>query len=216
VSRQLGRDIFRYLEANPECRSWEDLPEEYLRRSARLSPEKCIEVVLWLWNRGGHLVMWAAATLLLRHPTAFRCLDWKTLEEMGEKMDHWGTVDTFSILAGKAWLAGQITDARVHRWTRSENRWWRRAALVCTVVLNRRTWGGKGDTSRTLAVCTLLMDDRDDMVVKGMSWALRELIATDRRAVERFLKKNHSVLAARVRREVTNKLTTGLKNPRHR
>jgi 3-methyladenine DNA glycosylase AlkD len=60
----------------------------------------------------------------------------------------------------------------------------------------------------------LLASDRDDMVVKGMSWALRELIPVDRRAVERFLRKHDDTLAARVKREVRNKLTTGLKNPR--
>ena len=88
--------------------------------------------------------------------------------------------------------------------------------MVCTVILNRRTWGGKGDTPRTLGVCELLVADRDDMVVKGMSWALRELIATDRRGVQRFLKKYGTALAGRVRREVNNKLSTGLKNPRLR
>jgi 3-methyladenine DNA glycosylase AlkD len=216
VSRQLGRDIVRFLEANPEYRSWESLPEGFLIRNARLSPDESLKVALWLWNRGGHRVMWAAATLIQRHPRAFRHLNWKMLEEMGDGMDHWGTVDIFSILAGNAWRSGQISDARVHRWARSENRWWRRAALVCTVLLNRQTWGGEGETRRTLAVCELLLADRDDMVVKGMSWALRELIATDRKAVERFLKKHDTALAARVRREVKNKLTTGLKNPRGR
>ncbi|MGB2960474.1 MAG: DNA alkylation repair protein [Bacteroidota bacterium] len=216
MSRQLGRDIVRFLEANPEYRSWENLPEGFLIRNARLSPDESLKVALWLWNRGGHRVMWAAATLIQRHPRAFRHLNWKMLEEMGDRMDHWGTVDIFSFLAGKAWRSGQISDARVHRWARSDNRWWRRAALVCTVLLNRRTLGGEGDTRRTLAVCELLVADRDDMVVKGMSWALRELIATDRKAVERFLKKHDTDLAARVRREVRNKLSTGLKNPRGR
>ena len=63
-------------------------------------------------------------------------------------------------------------------------------------------------------IAELLASDRDDMVIKGMSWALRELIPVDRRAVERFLRKHDDVVAARVKREVRNKLTTGLKNPR--
>ena len=74
--------------------------------------------------------------------------------------------------------------------------------------------GGRGDVRRTLEVAERLAGDRDDMVVKGMSWALRELISVDRPAVERFLRKHEDVLAARVMREVRNKLTTGLKNPR--
>jgi hypothetical protein len=97
---------------------------------------------------------------------------------------------------------GQISDWRVHRWARSPNRWWRRAALVCTVLLNRRSVGGQGDSRRPLAVAELLDGDRDDMVVKGMSWALRELIPVDCRAVQRFLRRHDAVLAARVKREV--------------
>jgi 3-methyladenine DNA glycosylase AlkD len=52
------------------------------------------------------------------------------------------------------------------------------------------------------------------MVVKALSWALRELSKRDPTAVQRFLEQHHGVLAARVVREVRNKLSTGLKNPR--
>ena len=54
------------------------------------------------------------------------------------------------------------------------------------------------------------------MVVKGLSWALRELVPRDREAVVGFLEEHDGVLAARVKREVWNKLETGLKNPRSR
>ncbi len=67
---------------------------------------------------------------------------------------------------------------------------------------------------RTLAVCRLLVADHDDMVAKAMSWALRELAPHDPEAVEAFLREHEDVLAARVKREVRNKLRTGLKNPR--
>ena len=96
---------------------------------------------------------------------------------------------------------------------------WRRAALVATVPLNAKSRGATsatGDAIRTLAVCTRLLDDRDDMVVKAMSWALRELAKRNRRAVRTFLSAHGERLSARVRREVTNKLTTGRKSPRSR
>ena len=60
----------------------------------------------------------------------------------------------------------------------------------------------------------MLLSDRDDMVVKALSWALRELAKRDAGAVRKFLAENDGALAARVLREVRNKLTTGLKNPR--
>jgi 3-methyladenine DNA glycosylase AlkD len=63
-------------------------------------------------------------------------------------------------------------------------------------------------------VCRLLVDDHDDTVVKGMSWALRELVPHDPDAVRTFVSEHEDALAARVKREVRNKLETGLKNPR--
>jgi len=54
------------------------------------------------------------------------------------------------------------------------------------------------------------------MVAKAMSWALRELAVHDPDAVREFLNEHGHVLAARVKREVRNKLTTGLKNPKQK
>jgi len=53
-------------------------------------------------------------------------------------------------------------------------------------------------------------------VVKAMSWALRALVAHDPGALQSFLDDYEDVLAARVKREVNNKLRTGLKNPHQR
>jgi 3-methyladenine DNA glycosylase AlkD len=87
---------------------------------------------------------------------------------------------------------------------------------VSTVALNVRSHGGTGDTGRTLAVCEMLVDDPDDMVYKALSWALRELVVHDPQAVRAFLEQHDAVLAAQVKREVINKLETGLKNPKRR
>jgi len=71
-----------------------------------------------------------------------------------------------------------------------------------------------GDLDRTLNMCRKVVSDRDDMIVKALSWVLREMIQYDRHAVESFVAEYEPQLAARVKREVRNKLTTGLKNPR--
>jgi 3-methyladenine DNA glycosylase AlkD len=153
--------------------------------------------------------------LIRHHRAAFRSVGEAQLEELGRGINSWWSVDSFArTLAGPAWLEGQVTDELIHRWAHSEDLWWRRAALVSTVALNVRSRGGQGDVARTLAVCRLLVDDHEDMVVKAMSWALRELVVHDAGAVREFLEEHEGVLAARVKREVRNKLTTGLKNPR--
>ena len=63
-------------------------------------------------------------------------------------------------------------------------------------------------------MCRALVDDRDDMVVKALSWALRELAKRDPTSVVRFLQEEDERLAARVRREVRAKIETGRKTPR--
>jgi 3-methyladenine DNA glycosylase AlkD len=136
-------------------------------------------------------------------------------EELGAGIDSWWAVDTFArILSGPAWLRGKVNDDTIAGWAHSPDRWWRRAALVSTVALNMRSHGGLSDAPRTLSVCRLLVADRDDMVVKALSWALRELVVHDAAAVERFLNEYEQSLAGRVKREVRSKLETGLKNPR--
>ena len=42
---------------------------------------------------------------------------------------------------------------------------------------------------------------------------MRELVVYNARAVQEFLDEHDQVLATRVKREVKNKLRTGLKNP---
>jgi 3-methyladenine DNA glycosylase AlkD len=84
------------------------------------------------------------------------------------------------------------------------------------VPLNLRSRGGTGDTGRTLDICRRLAADGDDMVVKALSWALRELVVWDPEAVRRFLDDHQEVLATRVRREVRGKLETGRKHPARR
>ena len=62
----------------------------------------------------------------------------------------------------------------------------------------------------------MLAADPDDMVVKAMSWVLRDLSVPHPEAVRAFLEEHGDVLAARVLREVRNKLETGVKNPPRR
>jgi 3-methyladenine DNA glycosylase AlkD len=195
-----------------------------LRRgfSARVKawPPRAV-VALALRVREGPLFVhrMVAYELIHYHAGALASLTAADLERLGRGLDSWYVVDTFApYLAGPAWRNGQISDAVVTKWAKSKDLWWRRAALVSTVALNNKARGGagRGDAGRTLAVCALLVNDREDMVVKALSWALRELAKRDPGAVRGFVEAHDPALAARVKREVANKLRTGLKTPKGR
>jgi 3-methyladenine DNA glycosylase AlkD len=158
---------------------------------------------------------WVGYELIRFHPAAFAAIAEADIADFASRLTSWYAVDAFgTILAGPLWASGRLRDGLVEDWSKSEDRWLRRSALVATVGLNARASGGKGDAARTFAICRRLASDRDDMVEKAMSWALRFLSQRDRPSVEGFMAEMDGKLAARAVREVRNKLTTGLKNPR--
>jgi 3-methyladenine DNA glycosylase AlkD len=196
-----------------------NMRKEFSKRLTNTSPGIVVSIAIQVLqlDRPGFEYRLVAYELVAYHKAALRSLGEKELEILGQSISSWGEVDTFACyLAGPAWRENQVPDELIHRWARSEDRWWRRTALVCTVALNNKARGGNGDTTRTLDICRLLVSDRDDMVVKAMSWSLRELSRRDPDAVRAFLLEYKGMLAPRVVREVNTKLTTGLKNPRRK
>ena len=214
-ARRLAAEIAAELRALPVRNTPNEraVRRRYSQKLRRAQPELILALARELLANYGE--RWVAYELIQAHKAAFQSLGEAELEEFGQGINSWWTVDAFArTLAGPAWRQGQVADALIHRWAHSPDLWWRRAALVSTVALNMRARGGYGDLPRTLAVCRLLVADHEDMVVKALSWALRELVAYDPEVVRAFLQEHEAVLAARVKYEVRNKLTTGLKNPK--
>ncbi len=213
--RDLGSQIDAEIQALPiqNTNSVREIRRQYSQQIKGASSRYVLDLARDLLEHFGH--RWVAYELIYAHKAAFQNLGETELEQLGKGIDSWWTVDAFArTLSGPAWLNRQVSDGLIHRWAGSEDRWWRRAALVSTVALNVRSHGGTGDVPRTLAVCRLLVSDHDEMVLKAMSWALRELVPHDPIAVQEFLVEYDPVLAALVKREVRNKISTGLKNPR--
>lgn len=187
--------------------------KKYAQTCAELSPNQMLTLTQLLIQKYQQRVV--AYELLSYHQPAMSSLGKSELETLGQGINSWWTVDTFArLIAGPAWMKGQVVDEVITSWAGSPDFWWRRAALVSTVAFNIRSQGVKGDPKRTLMICRMLACDHEDMVVKALSWALRQLVWVDRAAVEEFLQEYDHCLAGRVKREVGNKLDTGLKNPK--
>lgn len=213
MSEQLAVEVVACLQALPNSKTEtvRAVRRAFSRRIAKASPEEVLALALRLLDQH----RFVAYELVHYHPAALRSLGERELEQLGRGIASWDAVDTFACyLSGPAWREYQVPDRVIEGWAYAPDRWWRRAALVSTVPLNLTARGGRGDTARTLLICRLLVTDRDDMVVKAMSWALRELSRRDQEAVRDFLAEYEGQFAARVVREVQHKLTTGLKNPR--
>jgi len=188
---------------------------EFSKRLSNAPSDFVFQLTLLLLKNERTVPRFFAYELVQHHRQARHSLNSRKLKLLGEGIDSWTAVDTFACyLSGPAWRERQVPDSLIAGWARSRNLWWRRAAVVSTVPLNNKARGGQGDAIRTLAICNLVVDDREEMVVKALSWSLRELAKRDRRSVKNFLDEKHTHLSPRVVREVNNKLTTGLKSPR--
>lgn len=214
---EIAASLDAELNALPEWRTPLIRPviKKFITICAEFSPEQMLILTHMLIDQYDQRGV--AYELLCYHLPTMRSLDAAALEALGQGINSWWSVDTFArLLSGPAWVNGQVADETFVNWARSPDLWWRRASLVSTVAFNMRSQGGKGDAVRTLAVCRILACDHEDMVVKALSWALRELVWADSQAVKEFLAEFDFCLAGRVKREVHNKLESGLKNPKKR
>ena len=187
--------------------------EDWRRLLVDFTVKQWIELAIGLVNTDILECQQVAFEFLWKNKKALQALTVEEILLLGKNLDNWVSVDMYCMcITGFSWRTGKLQDEIIVQWARDENRWIRRSALVSTVPLNLRARGGKGDVERTLKVCRLLVNDYDDMIVKAMSWALRELSKSDSQAVIAFMEENQDKLHSRVRREVGTKLRTGKKN----
>ena len=154
---------------------------------------------------------WVAYEIVYHHPGALAALTVGDVERLGAGMADWGTVDAFGrYLSGPAggWGACRTPPYGAGR---------PRGPVVEAggAGVDGAAQPGRGGRDRRRAPdprhLRAVVDDRDDMVVKALSWALRELVPRDPEAVRGFL----ATTTAGSRpgpAEVATKLDTGRKS----
>lgn len=134
------------------------------------------------------------------------------INQMLMGLDNWVAVDSFALyISGPAWINNQLSIDNIFEWSDRENVWIRRLAIVSCVPLNRGSKDESWKKDITLALCKKHLKDREAIIHKGISWALRSLLPIYKNAVEIFLDKNVDSVKAFVRKEVLHKIQTGRK-----
>ena len=114
-------------------------------------------------------------------PSHFKCFD--------EFVDHfvgWGNVDHFrSVLQSMLERHPHQVIELLRKWNRSDNRWKRRASVV---VFTRRIAKDGRFIDEALDLCENLIWDEDDLVRKGVGWALKDNMKADKERVVKYVK----------------------------
>jgi 3-methyladenine DNA glycosylase AlkD len=170
-----------------------------------------------LWQAESQEQRVLALELLRAYPGQVESLLWDHFERWRGLVDNWGLTDGLGscilgpwIIADPGSRLGHLRDLIA-----DTDHWSRRLALVATVPINR---GHAGMTipELTLELIDRVKHERDPMITKAVSWALREMTKTHPDQVAGYVKQNRGLLAAHVVRDVGNKLRTGLKSGRGR
>jgi 3-methyladenine DNA glycosylase AlkD len=102
-----------------------------------------------------------------------------------DRLDSWASVDALCPeVIGALLLAHPPLVARLEAWSRSPNRWVRRASLVSLLKLARRP----EHKDAVYAMARRHFDSDDDLVQKAAGWLLREAGKQDMQALEAFLR----------------------------
>ena len=117
------------------------------------------------------------AVLLLENSVAkFGAREFRLFESWLDRVSSWADHDGLvHYLIGPMVAADHRRTARALRWTRSKNRWRRRAAAVSLIRAARQ----KMFFPEIVRATEALLADQDDMVQKGLGWLLREAAKAD-------------------------------------
>ena len=109
------------------------------------------------------------------------------LDEMADCLNNWGTTDGFSLYIMQPLLKAYPKETLnlLKKWNRSESLWKRRASVV---VFTRRVGMNGQFTDEVLELCDNLIWDEEDMVRKGVGWALKDCMRGDRDKVLNYVK----------------------------
>jgi len=109
------------------------------------------------------------------------------LDDVVSFFSNWPSVDWLCLHVMQPLLLQykEATLELLRKWNRSENMWKRRASVVTFV----RKIGSSGKFTETvLEFCDNLVWDEEDLVRKGVGWALKDSIASDKKRILEYIK----------------------------
>jgi 3-methyladenine DNA glycosylase AlkD len=167
--------------------AWRAIMRDLRPRFRALSLEERLGLAEALFNQGEGWLGHSAIHVLALSVSELGPQHFERLDRMADHFTGWSHVDDVCIGVIQPLLRAHRNEtlALLERWNRSPNRWKRRASVVAFV----RKVGESGDfTGEALRLCENLVDDREDLVQKGVGWALKDVMRGDRERVLKYVK----------------------------
>lgn len=135
--------------------------------------------------------------------------DWKIFEKWVKTyLNNWATCDTLcNHTVGTLIEMYPVLIPELKKWTRSDNRWVKRASAVSLIVPARKGMF----LNDVFEIADILLHDSDDMVQKGYGWMLKVASQSHPEEVFNYVMKNKSAMPRTSLRYAIEKLTPEMK-----
>lgn len=185
------------------------LAKYYYKLMDSPSKEEVFELCELLWQSGYAEEALMACDLSLYVKKQYTPSDFKIFESwIDTYVNNWASCDTFCNHTVGTLIRKYpefIDDLK--SWTRSGNRWMRRAAAVSLIVPARKA----EFIEDILEIATLLLTDTDDLVQKGYGWMLKEASKEHQQQVFDFVMANKAGMPRTALRYAIEKMPKELK-----
>ena len=129
----------------------------------------------------------AANFVLGRHLKKMATSDLRYLSEYAEALCSWSQVDAFASMVMQPLIVKYPAEIIriLRKWNKATSVWLRRLSVV---VFTRKTTSTSEFTSVGLELCENLVDAEEDLLRKGVGWALKDLMRGDKQRVLDYVK----------------------------
>lgn len=178
-------------------------------REAKLNKEAVFELCEELWRSGYQEEIAIACLWSHAQSPDYKPADFKVFSHWVEDyVSNWAACDTLCnhTIGDLVTMYPQLA-AKLIAWTKSKNRWVKRAAAVTLIIPARE---GKF-LDKVFQIANALLTDTDDMVQKGYGWMLKAASDKHERAVWQYVMDNKDVMPRTALRYAIEKMQPELK-----
>jgi 3-methyladenine DNA glycosylase AlkD len=183
--------------------------KEYFKVVKDLGKDKIFELCEELWQSGVMEESFIACNWSYFVHNDYEEQDFLVFKRWVDKyVSNWASCDTLcNHTIGTFVLMYPKYVGELKKWSKSDNRWARRAAAVSLIVPAK-----KGEfLPEIMAIATLLLIDRDDMVQKGYGWMLKASSQAHEQEIFEYVMKNKKLMPRTALRYAIEKMPVGLK-----
>lgn len=163
------------------------LIKRYKEEFQQLTLEEKLSLAIRLYDSGNFEQATIGDLLVERSLPALKPPNFDLLDQVLDHFNNWASVDWLCLhgLQTLLFTYKQETLELLGKWNRAPNLWKRRASVVAFV----RDAGASGDfTGEALALCDNLLWDEEEVVQKGVGWALKDNLPGDKERVLGYIK----------------------------